>query len=52
MSAFSEIATIYRSSKKKHDINWFTEWIARPPAAAVVYALRNTRITPNQVTFM
>jgi phosphatidylglycerophosphate synthase len=47
----SEIAAIYRASKKKQDINWFTEWIARPPAAIVVYALRNTRLTPNQVTF-
>ena len=47
----SEIAAIYRASKKKQDINWFTEHIARPPAAVVVYALRNTRITPNQVTF-
>jgi len=49
---WSEIRSIYRSSKKKKDINWFTEWIARPPAAVVVYALRNTRITPNQVTFL
>jgi phosphatidylglycerophosphate synthase len=48
---WSEIVAIYRASKKKRDINWFTEWIARPPAAVVVYALRNTRITPNQVTF-
>lgn len=48
---WSEIAAIYRASKKKRDINWFTEWVARPPAAVVVYALRNTRITPNQVTF-
>lgn len=47
----SEIAAIYRASKKKQDINWFTEWIARPPAAVVVYLLRNTRVTPNQVTF-
>src|SRR6185503_12817854 len=38
--------------KKKKDINWFTEWIARPPGAVVVYVLRNTRITPNQITFM
>src|SRR5687767_8193198 len=52
MSSASEIAAIYRASKKKQDINWFTEWIARPPAAVVVYALRNTPITPNQVTFM
>jgi len=48
----SEIAAIYRASKKKQDINWFTEWIARPPAAAVVYAIRNTPLTPNQVTFL
>lgn len=49
---WSEIVAIYRSSKKKRDINWFTEHIARPPAAIVVYLLRNTRVTPNQVTFM
>jgi hypothetical protein len=48
---WSEIAAIYRASKKKQDINWFTEHIARPPAAVVVYALRGTRVTPNQVTF-
>jgi hypothetical protein len=48
----SEIAAIYRASKKKHDINWFTEWIARPPAAVVVYVLRSTPITPNQITFL
>ncbi len=49
---FSEIAAIYQASKKKRDINWFTEHIARPPAAVVVYALRGTPITPNQVTFL
>lgn len=49
---WSEIGTIYRASKKQRDINWFTEWIARPPAAVLVYALRNTPITPNQVTFL
>jgi len=48
----SEVAAIYRASKKKQDINWFTEWIARPPAAIVVYAIRNTPLTPNQVTFL
>jgi len=48
----SEVAAIYRQSKKKQDINWFTEWIARPPAAVVVYLLRNTPFTPNQVTFL
>jgi phosphatidylglycerophosphate synthase len=49
---WSEIVAIYRSSKKRRDINWFTEWVARPPAAVVVYALRRTPITPNQVTFL
>ena len=48
----SGIVAIYRASKKKNDINWFTEWVARPPAAVVVYALQKTRITPNQVTFL
>ena len=49
---WSEVAALYRASKKKQDINWFTERIARPPAAVVVYAIRNTRITPNQITFL
>src|SRR5512143_1628254 len=49
---WSEVASIYRASKKKQDINWFTEHVARPPAAVVVYALRGTRITPNQITFL
>jgi len=49
---WSQIVAIYRSSKKHRDINRFTEWVARPPAAVVVYALRNTPITPNQVTFL
>jgi phosphatidylglycerophosphate synthase len=48
---WTEIAAIYRASKKKKDINWWTEWVCRPPAAALVYALKGTRITPNQVTF-
>jgi hypothetical protein len=49
---WSEIVAIYRASKKQRDINWFTEWVARPPAAVVVYALRGTPITPNQLTFL
>jgi phosphatidylglycerophosphate synthase len=52
MGLWSEVATIYRTSKKKKDINFWTEWVCRPPAAVFVYGLRNTRITPNQVTFM
>lgn len=49
---WSEIVAIYRASKKKRDVNWFTEHVARPPAAIVVYLLSKTRITPNQVTFL
>ncbi len=49
---FAEIASIYRASKKKKDINFWTEWVCRPPAAIFVYALRDTRVTPNQVTFL
>ena len=49
---WSEIVAIYRASKKKQDINWFTEHVARPPAAIVVYAVRGTPITPNQITFL
>jgi phosphatidylglycerophosphate synthase len=49
---WSDVAAIYRASLKRKDVNWFTTWIARPPAAVVVYALRGTRITPNQVTFL
>jgi len=49
---WSEVAAIYRASKKKKDINWFTEWVCRPPAALFVYLVKGTRITPNQVTFL
>ncbi len=49
---FGDIASIYRASKKKHDINLFTEWVCRPPAAVFVYLVRGTPITPNQVTFL
>lgn len=51
MPFWSEIAQIYRASKKKKDINFWTEWVCRPPAAIFVYALQSSRVTPNQVTF-
>ena len=50
--ALTEIAAIYRASKKKKDINWWTEYVCRPPAAVFVWLLRGTPITPNQVTFL
>jgi phosphatidylglycerophosphate synthase len=45
------IVEIYRQSKKKRD-NFWTEWISRPPAAVLVWMLRGTPITPNQVSFL
>lgn len=50
--ALGEIAKIYRKYKKKQDINWFTEWLCRPCAAAFVYLFHNAPITPNQVSFL
>ncbi|HWM85238.1 MAG TPA: CDP-alcohol phosphatidyltransferase family protein [Kofleriaceae bacterium] len=49
---WKDVVAIYRASKKRKDINWWTEWVCRPPAAIVVYMLRSTRVTPNQVTFL
>jgi phosphatidylglycerophosphate synthase len=45
------VRDIYRQSKKKSDNLW-TEWISRPPAALLVYLLKGTAITPNQVSFL
>jgi phosphatidylglycerophosphate synthase len=45
------VRDIYRQSKKKRD-NFWTEWVSRPPAALLVWMLRGTRITPNQVSFL
>ncbi|MFH0903477.1 MAG: CDP-alcohol phosphatidyltransferase family protein [Pseudomonadota bacterium] len=52
MPGLQQIAVIYRASKKKKDINFWTEWVCRPPAAAIVLLLKDTRITPNQLTFV
>ncbi len=46
------IRNIYQSTKKNNDINWFTEFLCRPPAAVVVVLVKNTRISPNQITFL
>ena len=48
---FAAVRDIYRQSKKKRD-NFWTEWISRPPAAVLVYLLKGTRVTPNQVSFL
>jgi hypothetical protein len=46
-----EVVSIYRQSKKRNDNLW-TEWVSRPPAAVLVWMLRGTPITPNQVSFL
>src|SRR5690554_7717749 len=48
---FAEVVGIYRNSRKEQDIFW-NIWVARPLAALLIYFLRATPITPNQVTFL
>jgi len=50
-SAGEEITRIYRDSCKEHDILW-NLYVARPLASVLVYLLRRTPVTPNQVTFL
>lgn len=45
----SDIRAIYHQTLKKREHPWIV-YLTRPFAAVVVYALRNTRVTPNQVT--
>lgn len=45
------VRDIYRQSKKKRD-NFWTEWVSRPPAAVLVWLLKGTSVTPNQVSFL
>ncbi len=45
------VREIYRASKKRRD-NFWTEWVSRPPAAVLVWLLKDTRVTPNQVSFL
>jgi phosphatidylglycerophosphate synthase len=44
------VGVVYRTSQKSRDIPWNT-YVARPVAAAVVWGLKDTAVTPNQVTF-
>src|SRR5262245_6569845 len=46
----AEVADLYRESRKPHDIVW-NNYVSRPAAAFVLYFLRRTPLTPNQVTF-
>jgi phosphatidylglycerophosphate synthase len=47
----AEVARIYRESRKPRDIFW-NVWVARPIAALLLYFLRRTPLTPNQVSFL
>lgn len=44
------LAQLYRSTLKAEDLA-FNVYVCRPMAAVVVYVLRDTRVSPNQVTF-
>lgn len=50
-SLIDEVREIYVSSRKRHDIFW-NIYIARPMAAVLVYFLKRTPVTPNQVSFL
>src|SRR5437867_3925911 len=47
----AEVRDLYRQSRKPHDIVWNT-YVARPLAAVLLFFLRRTALTPNQVTFL
>lgn len=49
--AFTQIKEIYQKTNKKSDF-LFNQWVCRPLAAGLVYLLKDTKITPNQVTFL
>jgi phosphatidylglycerophosphate synthase len=51
VSFFSQIAEVYRKTKKPKDILW-NRFVARPVAAVLLVPLAKSRITPNQVTFL
>ncbi len=49
---WKSVAQTYKQTKKKQDINLWTEWICRPIAAVLVHSVNRTRISPNQLTFL
>jgi phosphatidylglycerophosphate synthase len=51
VSFFSQIADVYRRTRKPKDILW-NRYVARPVAAVLLVPLAKSRITPNQVTFL
>jgi len=48
---FTTAARVYRETRKKHD-QLFNVYVMRPVAAALVAAIHDTAITPNQVTLL
>ena len=42
-------AEVYRKTRKVPDLFW-NAWVCRPVAAVLVDALKDTRVTPNQIT--
>jgi phosphatidylglycerophosphate synthase len=44
------IAALYHATRKRDDMR-FNTYVCRPLAAVFVYALRESRVAPNQVTF-
>ena len=51
ISLWTQLGEIYHQSKKPQDIAWNT-YVARPLAAILVWMLRPTPLTPNQITFL
>ncbi len=45
----TSVGEIYEKTRKRPDLFWNT-YVCRPPAAVVVHWLRDTKVTPNQVT--
>jgi phosphatidylglycerophosphate synthase len=43
------VVDVYRQTRKAQE-RWWDLYVCRPVAAVVVYALKDTRITPNQLT--
>lgn len=50
-SFFNRVRDVYRQTNKPNDF-LFNRWVCRPVAAVLVCLLKDTRITPNQVTFL
>jgi len=51
VSFLSQIADVYRQTKKPKDILW-NRFVERPVAAVFLVPLAKSRITPNQITFL